>query len=111
MSDDNNSQILLLIESRVKDMENVKDDIFYHLFEIYKKIHGEKYCQDDILKRVRQRMAIGMERYGHGIRVEDDTRKWGTETNSWLEMCEEEMLDGIVYTAAHFIREQDCEQD
>ena len=35
---------------------------------------------------IKARLAIGLETYGHGVRVEDDTTQWGTEVNSWLEM-------------------------
>lgn len=56
---------------------------------------------EDLLEKLKARMCLGMERYGHGIRLEDDTRQWGTRENSWLEMCEEEVLDGIIYSSAH----------
>lgn len=51
-----------------------------------------------------ERLKIGKERYGHGVRSWDDTTTWGTPTNSWLEMAREEFYDGIVYLITHYIR-------
>lgn len=50
------------------------------------------------------RLSLGRERYGHGVIVSNDTKQFGTETNDWLEMAQEELLDGIIYMAAHIIR-------
>ncbi len=47
-----------------------------------------------------------MERYGHGVRPDDDTREWGTNMNDWFEMAEEELLDAIVYINADYRREK-----
>ena len=57
-----------------------------------------------ILDLIQKRMIIGLERYGHGLRIHDDTRQWGTKDNSWQEMALEEILDGLVYTAAAILR-------
>jgi len=54
---------------------------------------------------IRARLDLGRERYGHGIRVEDDTTQWGTKTDSWLEMGLEEIDDLAIYVAAQFMRE------
>ena len=51
-----------------------------------------------------ERLKIGKERYGHGVRSWDDTTLWGTPTDSWLEMAREEFYDGIVYLITHYIR-------
>ena len=53
---------------------------------------------------VRARLDLGRERYGHGIRVEDDTTQWGTKTDSWLEMGLEEIDDLAIYVAAQLCR-------
>ena len=56
-----------------------------------------------VLEEVRERMEMGREKYGHGVRVDDDTRTWGTRNNSWLNMAREEFLDAIVYVTADYI--------
>jgi len=57
-----------------------------------------------ILNLIKERMDIGVERYGHGLRQGDDTRQWGTKKDSWNEMALEEVLDGMIYLAAQLIR-------
>ena len=57
-----------------------------------------------VLEEVRERLHMGKEKYGHGVRADDDTTTWGTNTNSWLEMAKEEFLDAIVYVIADYIR-------
>ena len=64
----------------------------------------EKNYNPDILKLLQERMALGLERYGHGLRIHDDTRQWGTKEDSWEEMALEEVLDGLIYTAAAIFR-------
>ena len=59
---------------------------------------------EEILRIINRRMALGRERYGHGVRVADDTRQWGTQADSWAEMALEEVLDGMIYMAAQLIR-------
>ena len=58
----------------------------------------------EIKKMILERMAIGKERYGHGIRVFDDTTDWGTKDDSWLEMALEEALDMSIYIASAILR-------
>ena len=55
-------------------------------------------------QKIRERLAVGQTRYGHGVRVDDNTRDWGTKKNSWMEMAEEELLDCVVYVIANYIR-------
>jgi hypothetical protein len=50
------------------------------------------------------RLELGKERYGHGVIVNSDTREWGTPENSWINMCQEELLDAIIYVIADYIR-------
>lgn len=57
-----------------------------------------------IIQLLKARMKLGAERYGHGLRVYDDTRTYGTHEDSWEEMGLEEMLDGLVYLSAAIIR-------
>lgn len=58
----------------------------------------------EIVDLIVKRMNVGFERYGHGLRVGDDTKQWGTQEDSWEEMALEEILDGMVYTASAIIR-------
>ena len=60
-----------------------------------------------IIELLQDRMKLGLERYGHGIRIHDDTRQWGTKKDSWEEMALEEVLDGLVYTASAILRIQE----
>ena len=65
--------------------------------------HKKDYNKE-IIELLEHRMKIGIERYGHGLRIHDDTRQWGTKENSWEEMALEEVLDGLVYTASAILR-------
>ena len=58
----------------------------------------------EIMDLIIARLNLGRERYGHGVRVDDDTRQWGTKDNSWEEMAMEEILDCMIYSAASIIR-------
>ena len=58
----------------------------------------------EIMKLLHDRLALGKERYGHGVRVDDDTTQWGTDTDSWETMMMEEALDGMIYAAASLLR-------
>jgi hypothetical protein len=60
----------------------------------------------DILELLRSRMKLGAQRYGHGLRVHDNTRKYGTKDDSWEEMCLEELLDATVYLSGAIIRRE-----
>lgn len=59
---------------------------------------------EEIMNLLRERLELGMSRYGHGVRVDDDTTQWGTKENSWEMMMLEEALDGMIYSAAAMIR-------
>ena len=56
------------------------------------------------MKEILDRLTMGKEKYGHGVRVDDDTTSWGTKENSWMEMAKEEFLDAVVYVIADYIR-------
>tara|TARA_Y100000590_G_scaffold197596_1_gene224429 strand:- start:1527 stop:1736 length:210 start_codon:yes stop_codon:yes gene_type:complete len=58
----------------------------------------------EILDLIQKRMELGQERYGHGLRINDNTKKWGTSKNSWTEMALEEALDGMIYLSASILR-------
>jgi len=55
--------------------------------------------------KIDERLDLGMKRYGHGVRVNDNTQEWGTRGNSWRLMAEEELLDCVVYVVADYIRQ------
>jgi len=59
---------------------------------------------EEIMDLIRSRLEIGKERYGHGIVLDDDTTKYGTERNSWTIMALEEILDMAVYVSARLIQ-------
>lgn len=56
------------------------------------------------MKEILDRLALGQKKYGHGVRVDDDTTTWGTKENSWMEMAREEFLDAVIYVIADYIR-------
>jgi len=58
----------------------------------------------EILELIKERMELGKKRYGHGIIANDDTRQYGTKTDSWTEMGLEEVLDMTLYLAAQIVR-------
>jgi hypothetical protein len=66
----------------------------------------DKSCDDneEIMSLLNDRLALGKQRYGHGVRIIDDTRQWGTDTDSWETMMMEEALDGMIYAAASILR-------
>lgn len=68
-------------------------------------------ANDEILNLLRERLAIGLERYGHGVRPDDDTRTWGTERDSWVEMGLEEILDLAIYLGAAILRVRRIEDE
>ena len=59
---------------------------------------------NEIITLLQNRLEIGKERYGHGVRIHDDTREWGTQEDSWEEMMLEEALDGMIYASAALLR-------
>ena len=58
----------------------------------------------EILELLKQRMQLGIKKYGHGVRVDQNTRDFGTTEDDWELMALEEMLDGLIYTTASIIR-------
>ena len=55
---------------------------------------------------IHDRFKLGRERYGHGVRIDDDTRTWGTKQDSWREMAIEEILDALIYCSADILRKE-----
>ena len=61
-----------------------------------------------ILSLLKGRLALGYKKYGHGVRIHEDTKEaYGMPTNDWLHMGLEELLDGIIYMTAAILRLQD----
>lgn len=56
------------------------------------------------MEQIIARLELGKTKYNHGVRVDNDTMTWGTPKNSWMEMANEEFLDGIIYVTADYIR-------
>ena len=59
---------------------------------------------EEILNLIKERMDLGLQRYGHGVRIDDNTTQWGTKKDNWTEMALEEVLDGMIYMAAQILR-------
>lgn len=59
---------------------------------------------DEIMRLLTERLALGRARYGHGMRVDEDPTQYGVGSNDWELMALEEMLDGLIYTTAAIIR-------
>ena len=59
---------------------------------------------NEILELLKKRLELGKNRYGHGVRIDDDTTKYGTKSDDWELMLLEEVLDGMIYSAASMIR-------
>jgi hypothetical protein len=64
-----------------------------------------------ILEELTGRLELGLRKYNHGVRTDDDTRDWGTPVNSWLHMAREEFLDAMIYVAADYIRVSGLKRD
>ena len=84
--------------------KNSFETVLNHLQKLYPI--EKKDDNSEILKLIQERLDLGMDKYGHGVRVKEDTRKWGCDNDSWLEMELQEVLDGMIYTAAAIIRLQ-----
>lgn len=65
----------------------------------------------DVREALTGRLELGLKRYNHGVRVDDDTRTWGTPTNSWMDMAREELLDSVIYIIADYVRQVRSEGD
>lgn len=64
----------------------------------------------EILACILQRLQVGIKSYGHGFRVHDDTRQFGTENDDWVEMALEEAIDGSLYLVAQLLRIRDSQR-
>ena len=64
----------------------------------------ERDDNTEILELLKDRMAMGVKKYGHGVRINQNTQDFGTIDDDWELMALEEMLDGLIYTTASIIR-------
>jgi hypothetical protein len=106
---DSNDTILAYVDEFVRTSS--PELIPKHMLPLYFLVKAYQSMSDDttplnilLEARLKERMELGMQRYGHGIQIHDDTRQWGTKRDSWMEMCEEEVIDGIIYAVAHHLR-------
>ena len=58
-----------------------------------------------------ERLELGRKRYGHGVRVNDDTTQFGTPSDSWMHMALEEHLDAVIYIIADYIKRNDLHRE
>ena len=73
------------------------------IVEINKNV--ENYDDNkEILELLKERMEMGIDKYGHGVKVNQNTQDFGTKDDDWELMALEEMLDGLIYTTASIIR-------
>ena len=92
----NDLDLLANTSKKIKSKEEVKQQT-----EI--KVE-EKDDNGEILDLLKKRMEMGVRKYGHGVRVDQNTQDFGTEDDDWELMALEEMLDGLIYTTAQIIR-------
>tara|TARA_R110000824_G_scaffold288781_2_gene477225 strand:+ start:1934 stop:2377 length:444 start_codon:yes stop_codon:yes gene_type:complete len=107
----------LAIAASIAGIEVVTKLMFYYLHErAWNKVawgngNGEQPAIDqednpEIIALINERMEIGLKRYGHGVRAQEDTRNFGTKDDTWVEMALEEVLDNLIYISAEIIRIQ-----
>jgi len=92
----NDLDLLANTSKKIRSKEEVKK-------EIEVKVE-EKDDNGEILDLLKKRMEMGVRKYGHGVRVDQNTQDFGTEDDDWELMALEEMLDGLIYTTAQIIR-------
>ena len=92
----NDLDLLANTSKKIKSKEEVKKDTEVKI--------EEKDDNGEILDLLKKRMEMGVRKYGHGVRVAQNTQDFGTEDDDWELMALEEMLDGLIYTTAQIIR-------
>jgi 2,3-bisphosphoglycerate-independent phosphoglycerate mutase len=59
----------------------------------------------EIMALIESRLKIGLETYGHGVKINDpNIKKYGVKEEDWNAMAEEEVMDGLIYAAAAILR-------
>jgi len=74
------------------------------IYQRHKDVTHYMTSMEDPRDLILERLQLGKTKYGHGVRVDDDTVTWGTPKDSWMHMAREEFLDGIIYVIADYIR-------
>lgn len=97
MDDDTLDLLANSSKTKKKLIEQVKET------NVVKKIEDHD-DNSEILKLLKERMQMGIKKYGHGVRVDQNTQDFGTAEDDWELMALEEMLDGLIYTTASIIR-------
>ena len=92
----NDLDLLANTSKKIKSKEEFKK-------EIEVKVE-EKDDNGEIIDLLKKRMKMGVRKYGHGVRVDQNTPDFRTEDDDWELMALEEMLDGLIYTTAQMIR-------
>ena len=94
----------------IADVNSEEEQAIEDVIKSRNEAHAKDY-NAEILKMIQERMEVGKKRYGHGLRINDDTRQWGTKEDSWTEMGLEEILDLQIYLAAQILRIQERERE
>ena len=83
---------------------NEKQEKFNELSKLILSREWDVDDNMDILIDIIKRMIVGKGRYQHGLCADDDTRTYGTSSDSWVEMALQELSDALVYTSTAAIR-------
>lgn len=95
------NEIKTINENKTTDENKITDETT--VVEINKNV--ENYDDNkEILELLKERMEMGIDKYGHGVKVNQNTEDFGTKDDDWELMALEEMLDGLIYTTASIIR-------
>ena len=97
----NKKKLLSKSQKKVVKKKKIKKEITDFEDDINDDIKDDN---EEILELLQSRLALGRERYGHGVIVDQNTKDFGTKEDDWELMALEEMLDGLIYTTASIIR-------
>lgn len=89
------------------DLDEQTEEVLNELMRevsVKQRVAMQRDDNPEVLRLITNRMILGAERYGHGLRAFDDTRQWGTDIDSWTVMALEEVLDMTIYLAAEIVR-------
>ena len=92
-TDDDNDSIIKLIQERTSSYDN----------------------KGVMLEKLQKRLDFGRKKYGHGVKINNDTSKYTKDwdecsAQNWLMMAYEEMLDGCVYFSAEILRATNADE-